>query len=96
MNLPNYKEARLRKAKEYKTVNYNIDEKLFRPKTIEGEEKIIGVWDFEGVYQVFKTLGAKRYITMKDNELSFTVSGCSKFSAIPYLIKTYGKYGKCR
>ena len=27
MNLPNYKEARLRKAKEYKTVNYNINEK---------------------------------------------------------------------
>lgn len=72
---------------------YNIDEKLFKPKTIKGIEKIIGVWDFEGVYQVFKTLGAKRYITMKDNELSFTVSGCSKFSAIPYLIKTYGKYG---
>ena len=65
-----------------------------RPKTKEGKEKPLGVWDFEGVYKRFKTLGAKRYMVEEDNALkvngvsypvSLTVSGVNKKVAIPYL-----------
>lgn len=65
-----------------------------RPKTKEGKEKPLGVWDFEGVYKRFKTLGAKRYMVGEDNALkvngvnypvSLTVSGVNKKTAIPYL-----------
>ena len=64
------------------------------PKTKEGKEKPLGVWDFEGVYKRFKTLGAKRYMVEEDNALkvngvsypvSLTVSGVNKKVAIPYL-----------
>lgn len=65
-----------------------------RPKTKEGKQKPLGVWDFEGVYKRFKTLGAKRYMVEEDNALkvngvnypvSLTVSGVNKKTAIPYL-----------
>lgn len=75
-----------------------------RPKTKEGKEKPLGVWDFEGVYKRFKTLGAKRYMVEEDNALkvngvnypvSLTVSGVNKKTAIPYLWDlTGGNIGK--
>ena len=70
-----------------------------QPKTKKGEEKLLGVWDFEGTYTRFKTLGAKRYLVEKENVLtvdgkkynfSLTVSGVNKFIAIPYLLEKYG------
>lgn len=49
------------------------------PKTIEGKEKPLGVWDYEGEYTKFKTLGAKRYATEKKvkikNEFKFKRKG---------------------
>lgn len=70
-----------------------------RPKTKEGKEKSLGVWDFEGVYSRFKTLGAKRYMVEEENALkvngasypvSLTVSGINKKVAIPYLWELTG------
>lgn len=69
------------------------DRDKLNPTTIKGVKKPLGVWENEGTYDIFKTLGAKRYMVLKDGELSFTVSGCSKKTAIPYLIEKYGKYG---
>lgn len=75
-----------------------IDFKRVKPKTIKGKEKLIGVWDYEGEYKRFKTLGAKRYMVEKDDvlrvdgksyDLSLTVSGVNKFKAIPYLKEHY-------
>lgn len=71
---------------------FNIDIEKTQPKTIKGEIKYLGVWEYEGKYQIFKTCGAKRYMYLKDYKLSFTVSGCNKKKAIPYLINMYGKY----
>lgn len=59
-------------------------EKCF-PKTIRGIEKPLGVWDDDGFYNRFKTLGAKRYMVEHDNEINITVSGLDKKSAMPYL-----------
>lgn len=47
---------------------YSIDKHFFSPKTIEGVEKTLGLWDKETDYKYFKTLGAKRYCYSYDDE----------------------------
>lgn len=69
--------------------HYNIDFELCHPKTIEGKEKMLGVFDYEGTAQKFKTLGAKRYMTYKDGELSYTIAGCGKKKGVPYLLNKF-------
>ena len=79
---------------------HHIDVEEFKPKTIDGVEKPIGVWDYEGTYRKFKTLGAKRYMyqmlnkkTWKD-EMHLTVSGLDKVKALKYLTKKYKTFDK--
>lgn len=73
---------------------HNIPWENVAPKTINGVEKILGVWDFDGEYSRFKTLGAKRYMTEEKNgDISLTVSGLNKKKAIPYLLDKYGEEG---
>lgn len=66
-----------------------IDFNKCKPKTIQGKEKLIGIFDYEGKYDLFKTLGAKRYMYVKDGKLNITVSGVNKKNAVPYLIDKY-------
>ena len=69
-----------------KCLNYHkIPLDFISPKTIKGETKTLGVWDFDGFYTDFKTLGAKRYIFRKDNKLSITVCGLSKKSGKEFI-----------
>lgn len=71
---------------------HHIDIIRASPKTIKGESKPLGVWDFDGHYKRFKTLGAKRYMyEYDDGEINLTVSGLNKKVAIPYLLEKYGK-----
>lgn len=83
-------EDKLNAACRYHKISY--DE--MRPKNIKGQVKLIGIWDFEGVYKHFKTLGAKRYLveTVDNGErhFSFTVAGCNKKYAIPYMLDVFG------
>lgn len=58
-----------------------------RPKTVRGVEKPLGVWDYEGKYDLFKTLGAKRYLVFKNGKFELTVAGLNKRKAVPYLIQ---------
>lgn len=57
---------------------------LTEPETIEGIKKPLGAWDFEGQSDM-KSLGAKRYMTLKDGKYSLTVSGLNKKVTIPYI-----------
>ena len=41
---------------------YNMDVSLMHPKTPKGVEKQMGIWEDEGEYLFFKSLGAKRYM----------------------------------
>lgn len=79
-------ETKLRKMCAHYGLVYE-DELL--PKTIKGEVKPIGIFDHDGHYDIFKTLGAKRYMVCEDGQLSLTVSGVNKNVAIPYLTDTY-------
>lgn len=65
----------------------------FEPKTIKGVPKLIGVWDIEGTYDKFKTLGAKRYLVQKGNDIEFTVAGVNKKAIKEYMLETYGLDG---
>lgn len=58
------------------------------PKTVKGVEKPIGVWDFEGVYDHFKTLGAKRYMYDQAGKIHITVSGIRKVSGEAFLTES--------
>lgn len=69
---------------------YKLDVNDLKPKNIQGIEKPIGVWDFEGTAEKFKTLGAKRYLTLKDNKLELTVAGLSKKNGLEYMIEQCG------
>lgn len=64
---------------------HNLPIEDFAPFTQKGIQKPIGVWDNEGVYDRFKTLGAKRYIVEKDGEVEITVAGLHKGKAVEYM-----------
>lgn len=68
---------------------YKFDFEDFEPTDIKGKKHLIGVWDFEGVYDRFKTLGAKRYITEKNDKITLTCAGVGKKAGANYLQKTY-------
>lgn len=68
---------------------YDLDISKMEPKNKKGKSKPIGVWDYEGTYDMFKTLGAKRYIFYKDNKLQITISGVSKNNGCEYLLYKY-------
>ena len=70
--------------------HHNIPEEAIKPKTIKGIEKPLGVWDFEGVYDTAKFLGAKRYLVQKNGQLELTVAGVGKKSGAAWLSDTYG------
>ena len=52
-----------------------------RPKDPKGRQRPLGIYEFEGIYDTFKTLGAKRYLTEKNGELQLTCAGVSKSAA---------------
>lgn len=75
---------------------------MVEPQTMDGERKLLGVWDWDGHYSRFKTLGAKRYMVeyavdplngKNQGKISITVSGLNKKTAVPWLLDTYGKDG---
>jgi len=68
-----------------------------KPKTVEGKEKPLGIWDYDGHYTRFKTLGAKRYmyeyVDKKTGQIKhkITVAGVNKMKGIEYLEKRFGE-----
>lgn len=70
-------------------LHFGFSEDSLKPKNQQGKQKLIGIWDYEGVYNRFKTLGCKRYLVEKDGKLDLTVSGINKKLALPYLLDKY-------
>ena len=69
--------------------HYDIPLEMANPKTIKGITKPMGIWEWEGKYSRFKTLGAKRYMTEKDGDISITIAGVGKSAGLKYLKHTY-------
>lgn len=76
---------KIRKCLEYHGIPFEYS----CPKTITGKSKPLGVWDYEGRYDTFKTLGAKRYITEQNGEISITIAGVSKEAGKRFLKHKY-------
>ena len=64
---------------------HGIDYNDLCPKTKDGKVKLLGVWDYEGAYKRFKTLGAKRYIYENEKGLNITIAGTGKESTCNFL-----------
>lgn len=74
--------------------HHGIDFSEVAPKTIKGDTKILGKWDFDGKYKRFKTLGSKRYMVEDEQgNISITVAGLNKKKAVPYMLDKFGKDG---
>ena len=65
----------------------------FSPLNIKGKQKTIGLWDYEGTYDKFKTLGAKRYCSETNGKFEVTIAGANKKMAAEYLVKTGDPFG---
>lgn len=79
-------EKKLKAMCDFRKIDFN----LCKPKTIEGVEKLIGVWDWETknkIYKMFKTLGAKRYMYFDKKGLHITIAGLSKQNGAEYILK---------
>lgn len=75
--------------KLYKMLDhYNLPHELVSPKTIKGEIKTLGLWDYEFTCD-FKTLGAKRYVVKRDDNYEITISGLNKKTTMDYFIRTH-------
>ena len=65
-----------------------VNEEVFNPVDKYGKSHRLGIFDDEGIYKQFKTLGAKKYIYVKQKgkktEMKMTVSGVRK-SAVSQL-----------
>lgn len=67
--------------------HYGIDKKRLQPRNKKGAVKMLGIWDYEGTYDKFKTLGAKRYLVQEKDRFTLTVAGLSKKNGIEYMIE---------
>lgn len=77
-------ESMLKRAMKF----HGLDESLCFPE-VNGEVKTVGIWDDEGEYIRFKTLGAKRYLGYKKGRLIITVAGLNKEKGAEYLLRTF-------
>lgn len=67
---------------------HGLDPKLIAPKTITGKSKPLGVYEIDGKYKRFKTLGAKRYLYEDlEGNIKMTVAGLPKKSGKEYISK---------
>lgn len=75
-----YNKAAVKKTRDV-CKKLGLDPKAFAPKDIKGRARQMGVYDYEGRYDLFKTLGAKKYCTQSGSEISITVAGVPKAGA---------------
>ena len=72
---------------------HKVPVEQFSPLNKNGKSKTIGVWDYEGTYDKFKTLGAKRYAYSMGGEFHVTLAGASKSGTAKYLANTGDPFG---
>lgn len=81
--------ARICEKMEQAMRYHNMPVEAYKPRTIKGKEKPLGVYDFEETYRKFKTLGAKKYIVEHEKpgrfgKIEITVAGIGKKAGSEY------------
>ena len=65
---------------------HKIDYSRFLGSKEKSKQKLIGIWEKDGSYKQFKSLGSKQYLVELENgEMESTVSGIGKKETINYL-----------
>jgi len=67
--------------------HWDLDPAMLAPKNQKGVEKPIGIWDYEGKYDHFKTNGCKRYLTEIGGEFDLTCAGLPENKGIAELTR---------
>ena len=84
--IEDYNSSIIRKCTEC-LEHWDLDPAMLAPKNKKGEVKQIGLWDYEGKYDYFKTMGCKRYLTYKDGEFDLTCAGLGDDKGIAELTR---------
>lgn len=67
---------------------HHLDPELIAPLTIEGKRKPLGVYEIDGKYKRFKTLGAKRYLYEDlEGKIKMVVAGLPKKPGHDFIVK---------
>lgn len=72
--------------------NSDIDKLREKVKLTDPAFRDLGKYDYEGHYERFKTLGAKRYLTEKKGKLEATIAGLPKASLLRYTGDAFDKF----
>ena len=80
--------------------HHGLPREMIMPKTIKGKVKPLGVWEFDGHYKRFKTMGAKRYLVQYSSDqrndpeeweqIDLTVAGVAPAAGAEFLMERYG------
>lgn len=68
---------------------HNIPIEMCIPKTINGESKMLGAFEIDGVYTRFKTQGAKRYLYEDKKGIHAVVAGMNPKTGVEYITSHY-------
>lgn len=72
-------------ALELACTDHGINPAMLAPKNNRGEAKPLGIWEHEGHFSHFKTLGAKRYMYREKGRFHLVVAGLSKQNGMRYI-----------
>lgn len=81
-----WNEHKLQQAMKFHNLDYLEN---CAPKNEKGIRKILGNFENDGVYDTFKSLGAKRYSYIRDNKIHITVAGLNPIKGSEYLLDKY-------
>ena len=84
--IEDYNSSIIRKCTEC-LEHWDLDPAMLAPKNQKGVEKQIGIWDYEGKYDHFKTMGCKRYLTEIGGEFDLTCAGLPENKGIAELTR---------
>lgn len=77
--------AKITQTLEQACHDHGIDSAMLAPENNKGEAKPLGIWEHEGHFSHFKTLGAKRYMYRENERFSLVVAGLSKQNGMRYI-----------
>ena len=84
--IEDYNSSIIRKCAEC-LEHLDLDPAMLAPKNRKGEVKQIGIWDYEGKYDHFKTNGCKRYLTEINGEFDLTCAGLPENKGVAELTR---------
>lgn len=80
---------RIRRKMEAAAAWHGIPLERFMPADPDGVRHMMGIFEFEHIYDRFRTMGAKRYCRIEDGTFKITVAGVGSKPASAWMAKTF-------